>query len=69
MHYHPVLRQKLHLALMIPPSRTPQRSRLRHFAIALGLLAMGAVADDVKELDWVSTGETPEAERDAQCLR
>lgn len=69
MHYHPVLRQKLHLTLMIPPSQTPQRSRLRHFAIVLGLLAMGAVADDAKELDWVSTGETPETERDAQCLR
>ncbi|HAN27186.1 MAG TPA: LPS-assembly protein LptD, partial [Haliea salexigens] len=42
---------------------------MRHFAIVLGLLAMSAVADDAKELDWVSTGETPEAERDAQCLR
>ncbi len=57
---------------MILPPQSPDRPRLRYFAIALGALAMAALpsaAEEAEKMDWVPTSEVEEAERNAQCLR
>lgn len=72
MHYHPVLYQKMHLALMNPPPHSPAKPRVRLLAVALSLAlpvlaARSAVANDTAGLDWVPLQSLPEALRDKQC--
>ena len=74
MLYHPVLYQKMHLALMIPRPHSPAEPRLRLLAVALSLvlpaLATGlARANDSAGLDWVPLHSVPEALRDEHCRR